>query len=110
MRARGVSGAPPLVVPAETHLAMVRLLKKNLLACDICGIHYSPKHHIATHLAARVPFHGNPRAYSCWVGEGLNCTLRAVAERSHRYTFGVCIFQLLALQAQLGLNEYFHTG
>ena len=48
---------------------------------------FVPKHHLAFHLVAKMPLHGNPRLYATWLDESLNKKLKACCRYASQVTF-----------------------
>ena len=77
-----------------------RWIRLETLECEIGALS------LGSH--ARIKWAGNPKAYACYIDEGLNLLLRSTAERAHRIKFEYRIFKLFNLVSKLGLNRFIY--
>ncbi len=64
---------------------------------------------ISVHLntaAPSVSFFGSPKAYNCFLDEGLNSLLRSLAVYAHRAKFATRVFSMWDIQGALNLNVH----
>ena len=80
--------------------------KRHILLAQANGIHLVPKHHFFMEATRRMGFHGNFRAYSCFLDESLNLVLRNVAAFAHRAKLSYRVLHMLNLIGELKLSEY----
>ena len=64
-----------------------------------------PKHHAWGHVVMDTAEVGNPRTFSCFLDESINCIVARIAEKCHRLTFEVSIFRRLAVLPWLRRSE-----
>ena len=58
----------------------------------------------------RVCDHGSPRAYNCFLDEGLNAVLRSLAVYAHRLKFEYRVFAMWDIQSALRVTLHVAPG
>jgi len=61
-------------------------------------------------ITKRVDVHGSPRAYNCFVDEGLNAMLRSLAVFAHRNRFEMRVFSMWDIQGALKVSLHIAPG
>ena len=97
----------PRVVPEPICKRMISLAVQHNQLAAMAGVPMLPKHHIFIHLTPYILYTGNPKYFSNFLDEGLNATIKSIAQCAHRLTWERSIFVHVRLIATVDLSVPF---